>query len=344
MKKSGLNIYDVAKRAGVAISTVSKYLNNAPYVSEKAKKKIQAAIDELNYVPNSVARSLAKQQTGYLGLLIPEINNPFYMDLVQAIETEAAGQGYYLLLANTNGNAEQELKLARDMGSRVDGIIFSSITNDSSKINQLLEEGNKLLMVSRHLTDVSADYVVIDGFAGAKMAVDHLIRLGHRKIGHIGGSQSIVQFQLRYAGFQESLRLHGIPERADWVVFGEPTIQMGFRLAVNLMSMKDRPTALFVGNDNMAMGVLEACDIYGWDVPNDLALVGFDNNSFSRLALVPLTTVDSRIVELGQLAVQVMLEKIRGEDNGVPKKVILPPSLVVRRSCGANPRNTPNPL
>lgn len=338
MRKSGVTISDVARKAGVSVSTVSKYLNNIPYVSEKTKKKIQAAIDELNFQPNTIARSLAKQETGYLGLLVPEVNNPFYTDLMQAIETVAAQKGYYIILANTHGNSERELQLARELGNRVDALIFASVTNDSKQLNELIKEDYKFLMVSRHVKEVKASHVIVDGFFGGKMAVEHLIRLGHSKIGHIGGPQRIHQFQDRYLGYQSVLKQFGISENPDWVVFGDPTIQVGYQLAVQLMSLPEKPTAVFVGNDTLALGVLEACDNYGWKVPEDLAIVSFDNISLSRLALVPLTTIDSRINELGQFAVQTIVQELQ-EDTSVQKhtkrEIVLKPSLVIRKSCGS---------
>lgn len=339
MRKSAVTISDVARKAGVSVSTVSKYLNDIPYVSENTKKKIQAVIDELNFQPNTIARSLAKQETGYLGLLVPEVNNPFYTDLMQAIEAIAAKKGYYIILANTHGDSARELQLARELGNRVDALIFASATNDSKKLNELIKEDYRFLMVSRHVKEVKASHVVVDGFLGAKMAVAHLIRLGHKKIGHIGGPQWIHQFQDRYMGYQSVLKQFGIPEKRDWVVFGEPSIQVGYQLAVQLMSLPEKPTALFVGNDTLALGVLEACDTYGWCVPHDLAIVSFDNISLSRLALVPLTTIDSRIDEMGQFAVQTIVQQLR-EDisvlNDSKREIVLKPSLVIRKSCGSS--------
>ena len=338
MRKSGVTISDVARKAGVSVSTVSKYLNNIPYVSESTKKKIQAAIDELNFQPNIIARSLAKQETGYLGLLVPEVNNPFYTDLMSAIESVAARKGYYIILANTHGDSERELQLARELGNRVDALIFASVTNDSKKLNGLIKENYRFLMVSRHVKEVKASHVIVDGFVGGKMAVEHLIRLGHKKIGHIGGPQRIHQFQDRYLGYQTALKQYSIPERRDWVVFGDSSIQVGYQLAVQLMSLPERPTALFVGNDTLALGVLEACDNYNWKVPDDLAIVSFDNISFSRLALVPLTTIDSRIAELGQIAVETIVQQLQEDTNVLDqqkREIVLKPSLVIRKSCGS---------
>lgn len=348
MKKKVVTIHDVAKHAGVVPSTVSKYLNKTPYVSEKTQKKIQKSIDELKFEPNSLAQSFAKQETKYIGIIVPSITNAYYPDLVETIEVAAAEKGYHVILANTRGDseedntreAERELKLARQLGrNRVDGLIFSSITNDSNQINELLDEGYQFIMASRHLEEVNTDYVVIDAFEGAKMAVDHLAQLGHKKIGHIGGSQTIHQFRDRYAGFQHSLNQNNLIECLDWVLFGAPTVQGGYRLGMQLITKPNRPTAVFVGNDTLALGLLEACDNYGLKVPDDLAIVAFDNISYSRLARVPLTTVDSRIGDIGRLAVEILVEKLQKAQSqtqtNFPSRIVLKPSLVIRRSCGS---------
>ena len=331
-----VTIDEVARRAGVSKTTVSKHLNGVPYVSEQAATRIDAAVAELDFRPNRLARSLATNRTGSLAVVIPSITNPFYPDLVAAIDTEASKRGYDLILVSTGGDAGREAKLVDDLRrKRVDGILFASVRVDDSELNELVARGEKVVMVSRHLEGVAADYVVPDNHAGAVMATEHLIRLGHRAIGYLGGPISVVAFRDRLLGYRDTMAKHGLDVEPRWVVITESGIDAGFRGALQLLNADERPTALFVGSDVMALGVLEATQSSGWTVPDDLALVGFDNISFSRVAAVPLTTVDGRTAELGRIAVQLLVDRIEGNGVSSVKQITLPPALIVRRSCGS---------
>lgn len=325
----------VARRAGVSKTTVSKHLNGLPYVSDQTAARISEAIAALDFRPNPLARSLVTNRTGSLAVVIPSITNPFYPDLVAAIDEEASKRGYDLLLVST-GDAAREAALAHDLRrKRVDGILFASARVDSAELNRLVERGDKIVMVSRHVEGVAADYVVPDNHAGAIMATEHLIRLGHRAIGYLGGPTAVVAFRERLLGYRHTMASHGLPIDPRWVVVTETGSDAGFRGALQLFQSGQRPTALFVGSDVMALGVLEAAQSRGWAIPNDLALVSFDNISFARVAAVPLTTVDGRTAELGKIAVQLLLDRVEGQGNGPVQQITLPPALIVRRSCGS---------
>jgi DNA-binding LacI/PurR family transcriptional regulator len=331
-----VTIAEVARRAGVSKTTVSKHLNDVPYVSDSAAARIDEAIDALDFRPNSLARSLVTKRTGSLAVVIPSITNPFYPDLVAAIDTEASRRGYDLILVSTGADAAREAALIRDIRrKRVDGILFASARVDGAELNGLVERGEKIVMVSRHVEGVSADHVVPDNHAGGVMATEHLIRLGHRAIGYLGGPASVVAFRERLRSFQDTMAAHRLAVDPRWVVVTESGMDAGFRGALHLCHAEERPSALFVGSDAMALGVLEAAQCSGWAIPDDLAVVGFDNISFARVAAVPLTTVDGRTAELGRIAVQLLVDRIEGAGGGEVQQVTLPPALVVRRSCGS---------
>ncbi len=326
----------VARRAGVSKTTVSKHLNGVPYVSESAAARISEAIAALDFRPNPLARSLVTNRTGSLAVVIPSITNPFYPDLVAAIDDEASKRGYDLLLVSTGGDAAREAALAHELRrKRVDGILFASARVDSAELNRLVERGDKIVMVSRHVEGVAADYVAPDNHAGAIMATEHLIRLGHRAIGYLGGPTAVVAFRERLLGYRHAMASHGLPIDPRWVVLTESGADAGFRGALGLFHVRERPTALFVGSDVMALGVLEAAQQVGWAIPDDLALVSFDNIAFARVAAVPLTTVDGRTAELGRIAVQLLLDRIESQGAGPVQQITLPPALIVRRSCGS---------
>jgi DNA-binding LacI/PurR family transcriptional regulator len=307
-----------------------------PYVSEQAAARIDEAIAALDFRVNPLARGLVTNRTGSLAVVIPSITNPFYPDLVAAIDGEASKRGYDLLLVSTGGDAAREAALVADLRrKRVDGILFASVRVDSAVLNNLVERGEKVVMVSRHVEGVAADFVVPDNHAGAVMATEHLVRLGHRAIGYLGGPESVVAFRERLRGYRDTMARHGLPIDPRWVIVTETGIESGFRGAMHFAHLDERPTALFVSSDAMALGVLEAAQASGWRIPEDLAIVGFDNITFSRVAAVPLTTIDGRTAELGRIAVQLLVDRIEGNDAGNVQQITLPPSLIVRRSCGS---------
>jgi len=329
-------IDEVARRAGVSKSTVSKLLNGVPYVSDQAALRIREAIAELDFRPNQLARSLATNRTGSLAVVIPSITNPFYPDLVAAIDSEASRRGYDLILVSTGADAGREQSLVENLRrKRVDGILFASVRVENRELTRLVDAGDKIVMVSRHLEGVAADFVIPDNHAGAVMATRHLINLGHRAIGYLGGPVEVVAFRERLRGFRDAMQAAGLPVSPECVVVTESGMDAGFRGALHLFHAPERPTALFVGSDAMALGVLEAAQASGWAIPEDLALVSFDNISFARVAAVPLTTVDGRTPDLGRIAVQMLVDRIEGQGNGPVQQIVLPPALIVRRSCGA---------
>jgi DNA-binding LacI/PurR family transcriptional regulator len=329
-------IDEVARRAGVSKTTVSKHLNGVPYVSDRTAARIRAAIEELDFRPNSLARSLVTKRTGSLAVVIPSITNPFYPDLVAAVDAEASRRGFDLILVSTGGDPAREAALTRDLRRKqVDGILFASARIDGAELNGLVKQGEKIVMVSRHVEGVQADYVVPDNHAGAVMATEHLIRLGHAAIGYLGGPTSVVAFRERLLGYRAAMAAHGLQIDPRWTIITESGMDAGLRGALHLFHADERPTALFVGSDAMALGVLEAAQYSGWVVPHHLAIVGFDNISFARVAAVPLTTVDGRTAELGRIAVQLLVDRIEGLGKGSVQQITLPPALIVRRSCGS---------
>jgi len=329
-------IDEVARRAGVSKSTVSKHLNGVPYVSDQAAERIREAIAELDFRPNQLARGLATNRTGSLAVVIPSITNPFYPDLVAAIDSEASRRGYDLILVSTGADPQREQSLVENLRrKRVDGLLFATARVNDRELTRLLDAGDKIVMVSRHLEGVAADYVIPDNHAGAVMATRHLINLGHRAIGYLGGPVEVVAFRERLCGYRDAMQAAGLPVAPEWVVVTESGMDAGLRGALHLFHAPERPSALFVGSDAMALGVLEAAQASGWAIPDDLALVSFDNISFARVAAVPLTTVDGRTPELGRIAVQLLVDRIEGAGNGPVQQIVLPPALIVRRSCGA---------
>jgi LacI family transcriptional regulator len=336
-------IMDVAKVAGVSKATVSKYLNGTHYVSADTKQRIASAISELGYAPNKFAQGLSLRRSQTIGLIVANIANPFYAELIRGAEEVAALRGYTLLLASTDGEPKREATIVGAMRQRqVDGIAFASVRLADKEVSALANDGVKVVLASRHLPDADVDMVLVDGVRGAKMAVNHLIDHNHTRIAYVGGPLSIPQFQDRLKGWKEALQENGITvpphlenslERID--------VAAGYEAGLRLLRAEEPPTAVFAATDNLAFGIMKACSELNRTIPDDLALVGFDAVPFGEISLSPLTSVDGSGLLIGQKALQLLIDRIerdqRNPSENRPVRLILQPALCIRRSCGCHP-------
>jgi len=332
-------IKDVARLARVSHTTVSRALNDRPRVSRKTKDRILGIVKKLNYQPNVAARSLKVRRTKTLGLVITTIINPFYPELAQGIENTAREMGYNIILCSTNYDINLE-KQYIDMlrGKGVDGIIFTSTHMHDPNIEGLIDEKFPIILVNRKIYDQSVinrvDYVVVDNVRGGFMAVEHLIKMGHDRIGIISGlSQSSASVE-RLEGVKKAVADYGLDIEADLIMEGDFLQNSGFEAARKFARMKSRPTAIFAVNDYMALGALEGFIEEGFRIPHDIALVGFNDIEISRMRNIELTTIGQKTYEMGSIAVRTLVEKIEGGGRGVIKQIILEPELVIRESCG----------
>ncbi|MFP7335222.1 LacI family DNA-binding transcriptional regulator [Shouchella clausii] len=331
-KKS--TIQDVAKLAGVSKATVSKYLNNIPYVSEETQKKIKSAIDTLQFQPNSLARGLVNKSTKLIGLVVSNYESMINMELIKSVETEAANHHYSVVLFSTNDDIRNEQQLPEIFVNKyqhLDGIILANVRENGVELSQFTSTFEHIVLLHRHIPNSQVDYAVIDGYIGGRLAAEYLVGLGHKRIAMITGPKSIFQFQQRVQGFKDALKEHGLLEQFC-ILEGGQSVEEGYKAAEKIMLECNSPTAIFAGTDVLALGVLDAARHYGWKIPEDLSVIGFDNIFFSRHARVPLTTIDARIKDLGEQAVRMLIGRIQGTKDEV-SKIELRPTLVVRESC-----------
>lgn len=335
-----VNIKDIARVANVSHTTVSRALNNKSRIRQETKEKILSIARELGYRPNLIARSLVMRRSKTLGLVITNISNPFYTELAQGIEKTAIQLGYNIILCSTQSdisNEKQYIEMLRSKG--VDGIIFSSAHMEDPNIVALAEEGFPIVLVNRRtyhpLVKEKVDYIGVDNILGGYLAVEHLIRLGHRSIGVIGGSSESSVGVERLEGGKRALQTYGIVQREDYFIEGNFLKTSGYEGGKQFLNMPERPTAVFATNDYMALGVYQAFLEAGLRIPEEVALIGFNDIEFTAIKGVELTTIGQKKFEMGTIAVQRLVARIeKGEESVLPKEILLTPELIIRKTCG----------
>jgi LacI family transcriptional regulator len=330
-------IRDVARRAGISPSTVSHVINETRYVSDETKARVLAAMEELNYRPNAVARSLRRKKTHIIGLIVPDSANPFFAEVGRGIEETIFAQGYSLIIGNSAGDLQQELRHINVLSEKqVDGIIFVAAGLSTKHILTLQAEDMPLVVIDRDIAGVDVDFVLTNHWQGGYLATAHLIALGHRRIGCIAGPAGLPPSVDRVAGYKRALLEHGIEPDEELVVGGEFDPPSGYRAVNHLLALPRPPTALFACNDLMAIGALGGAVERGNRVPADLSIIGFDNISLASFTNPPLTTIAQPTAQMGALAAQMLMERIR-DKTLPPRRQVLSVSLVVRGSTASPP-------
>jgi LacI family transcriptional regulator len=330
---------EVARSAGVSRSTVSRVINDHPNVRPETRERVQQAIRKSGYQPHAVARSLVTNRTQIIGMIIPEalttlFTDPFFPLLLRGATETCNIHRYQLLLSLFDDPGAQEEMYQRVLRSGyLDGVILASASLDDPLITDLLRDRIPFVSVGRHPNE-RVHYVDVDNVAGGRMAVEHLIRQGHQRIATITGRLDMAHGQDRLEGYRQALKAHRIPVKEELIVEGDYTENSGMVAMQQLLS--NSPSAVFVASDMMAIGALKALHQAGWQVPQDIALVGFDDIPIASAIEPPLTTVRQPIERMGSMAVEVLLNTLEGssEEEAHTHRIILPTELMVRASCG----------
>lgn len=328
------SIYDVAREAKVSVFTVSAVINETGRVSTTLSRRVESAIRKLNYRPNLLARSLAKQQTHTLGIVVTDIANPFFPAIVRAAEDAAQKAGYSILLCNSDDKADKEaLYLELLISKRVDGIILNKTPSALSVTQRrMLEEAKTpIVLLMRTCPDLKTDIVQTNDKQGAMDAIAHLARIGHKQIAFVSGPLSVSNARARRQGYCKALEQWGLNYDENLMFEGDYRIESGRRAGHALLPQ--RPDAVLVTNYLMTIGLMSAAEEIGLRCPEDFALVSFDEYPWSGCFRPRLTTVELPKEELGDIAVRLLLERIQGKSS-TPQVVTLSPRLRVRESCG----------
>jgi len=335
-----ITLEEIAKLAGVSRSTVSRVVNDHPSVREQVRERVWQVVHETGYQPHAAARSLVTRRTRTIGVIIPEhvtklFTDPFFALLLYGITEACNTHQYHLMLSLFNSSSKPEEMYRRVVsGGHLDGVIVASVHMDDPLFPKLLKDGVSFVMAGRH-PDERVNYVDVDNVGGARMAVERLIRLGHRRIATITGPLSMTGGEDRLAGYCQALEAHRMPVRDELIVEGDFTEEGGVMGMERLLPAS--PTAIFAASDVMAIGALKALREADLRVPDDVALIGFDDIPLAAALEPALTTVRQPIERLGSMATDLLLNLLENPpDAQAPAhRIILPAKLMVRDSCGA---------
>lgn len=330
-------IYDVAREAGVSIATVSKVLNKSGRISDKTREKVNRIMEELNYRPSLVASALTSRRTGTIGLMIPDIANPFFAEAARSIEDYAQEQGSDLIVCSTDRSDEKaDRYISLLLRKRVDGLIIASHTGSTDMIRHLLADQVPLVLFSADIRIIESNSVTVDDYKGGYQATEYLLSLGHRRLGII--SDNLPGSKLRAEGFLDALKAAGVPfDNPANIIHTSATLENGRKAAAAMLSQaEDRPTAIFACNDLLAIGVMKEARSAGLSIPLDLSVVGFDNTMLAEICHPTLTSIAQPLREMTEQAMILLNESIVNPSS--PKrKIMLMPELIVRHSTGPAP-------
>lgn len=332
-------IRDVARASNVSIATVSRVFNKSLLVSEETRQRVVVAATSLGYYPNGIARSLITNRTHTLGVLLPDLHGEFFSEVIHGVDVTARERGLHLLVSRASASAEELTEAMRTMRGRVDGLIVMAPDLDASTALKHFTGGVPTVLLNPEVALPGCDTISIANVEGAYAVVRHLLGLGHRRIATIMGPVRNVDARQRLHGYRMALRDGSIEPGPALELRGDFTERSGYEAALELLRGEPRPTAVFIANDHMAVGVLGALQEAGVRVPADMAIAGFDDIRLARYLTPPLTTVHVDMLQLGQRAVQMLLEPGHPTGPSGFRHEVLPTTLVVRGSCGSNPRN-----
>jgi LacI family transcriptional regulator, galactose operon repressor len=340
---ANVTIKDVARQSGVSSMTVSRVINGSERVSPETRRRVEQAIAELGYVPSRLARGLIRQKTGTLALIVPDVANPFFTLIVRGAEDVARRAGYRIILCDSRADLTIEREVIEEMiAHRVEGIAIAPVSNRSrTHLDRLTKFGVQFVLIDRTVPGVESDVVVGDNVGGARRLVEHLISLGHRRIGFIVESDEVSTARERHQGYVEAHEAAGLSLDPSLIVQATVDPGGGSQGMRRLLELDDRPTAVFTVNNLVALGAIEAVRANGLEVPDDVALVCFDDIEYAS-RLYPFLTVMAQPAEtLGTLGTQLLLDRIEGRAGEQSRLVVLPAQFIVRKSCGSVPAERP---
>ena len=337
------SIYEVAHAAGISVATVSRVLNDKGPVRAETRQRVLEAVEQLGYVPHSAARSLSTRRTMSIGVLLPDMHGAFFSEIVRGIDLAARAAGYHLLVSGSHSDAAETAALLQTLHGRVDGLILMAPGLGGAWLQKALPRRVPVVLLNDDGTDDRHDSLRIDNRLGARLAVEHLIGLGHRAIAFLGGPVGNADAAERLAGYREGLVAGGLPLNGHLEMAGDFGEESGLQAGAKVAALIPRPTAIFAANDAMAIGCLAALRERGLQVPEDVSLVGFDDVPIARYLTPALTSVQVPIAELGRRAMSRLLELMEGAPRSPAVHAVIAPTLSIRGSASVMARVPQSP-
>lgn len=326
-------IYDIARLAGVSTATVSKVFNQRGSISEETKKKIMQISKELNYQPSVVASALTGKKTYTIGLLIPDLVNPFFAEMTRNVEDRAHELGFNLVICNTDNDMQKEMTYIQLLRQKsVDGIIIATGVRNDKLLKELVHEQIPIALIAREMSVLTASTVLVDDFAGGYGAASYLAGLGHKRIAVIAENLSLASSKERVKGYRYALEEAGLVYDEAYVKESDFSLEGGSRAASELLDEAEPPTAIFACNDLLAIGAIQAAKQRGIRIPEQLSIVGFDNTILAAISDPPLTTIAQPIQAMGQQVVDLITGEINNP-KAIKQRIVLLPELIVRDSA-----------
>jgi LacI family transcriptional regulator len=336
MEKKVNNIKDLADKLGVSVTTVSRVLNGKSQkfrISQQTSQKVLEAARKYHYSPNRIARGLKLEKTETIGLIIPDIANPYFGSIAKTIEVEAHKNGYSIILCDSLDDEVTEAELLQLLaGRKVDGIIIAPTGKSSTHVKEISQQGIPVMVIDRYFSDTELPFVTTDNQLGALLATEHFIEMGHRKIACIQGINGISANSERVTGFRDALQKHEIPLNESLILGNDFGEENGYIQTKKLLDLPGRPTAIFALSNLISIGALRALKEAGLIVPDDISIVSFDEQPYSAFLACPMTTVEQPREEIGKLAFQYLLNRINDGNAGNIESTMLKPRLIIRES------------
>ena len=331
-----IRMKDIARDLGLSVVTVSKVLRDHPDIGEETRKRVLQRVKELDYEPNILARSLVTGRSYLVGLIVPELIHPFFAEVAKALSKTIIGKGYSLIVSSSEEDPALEAREIRHLlARRLDALVIASSGADTEQFRRMRSQSQPFVLIDRAFDDLEADFVGIDDIAAGRIATNHLIAIGRRRIAHISGRENSTGIRRR-EGYLQALREHGMAVQQNYIVSRDyvdiDTQIQGSEAMRQLLLCDPRPDAVFCHNDPIAIGAMTTILDAGLRMPEDIALVGCGNLHYDEWLRVPLTSIDQRAHLIGQRAGEMLLAMVEGREWPTPKRVMLEPTLVVRAS------------
>lgn len=334
-----ITLADIARELGVSKMTVSRAINNHPLINGETRARVLEVARRLNYKPNQHARALATNRSYLIGIIVPDLMNLYFAEVARSIESITRPAGFQLLICSTDEDPTRERDEVEALLHRTDGLIISSVLppTEAKAYRKMIQNGAHIVLVDRTMGNLRSPAVVTDNVQVGRLATEHLISLGHRRIGHLRGDASSVSAE-RFEGYKQALAEHQLPYDESLARECGLLESQGYEAIRSWLAQGEVPEAIFVVNDPAAVGAMQAMEEAGIKVGKEVAIVGAGNIHYGDMLRVPLTTVSWSRSEMGQQAARLLIQLINGESQAAkPQHIILPPELIVRTSCGARP-------